>query len=427
MAGTLSTGVGTCNGAAESGTSLTAGTVIAGILTGATGTVTAGNVVSLSAGTITGATVTGATGSCVGTLVGATITSITAGTQVVLGTLSSGTLGSTTMGAGTGTYSATGYNAIGDLQYSSTPQVIYPKTGQVYSALTSGSSVTYNQQNGQPTTSFTMVPLSAGGTISSTSNLYYTYSLSEYNVGGSTSSTDSMGFTITNSLTGSSLNSPYQLNSTQGNLKTQNVSYTPSAGSAFNVQTGFVTERGSRVASIAPSQITLNLAKNVDQLEMVVGPASGNATKKTSSKVFGPYGIGQSTNMANVTIANVTGKCSFTTTSCSVTGLANVTATPSVASAVTPVALSTATTPLAVLDSAANPASTLIVVGSKYVNSVAAQIFAQNPTLDSSFGPSSVIEQAEGSNRILVAGYYANQTVQAGNQFIEALLSSAST
>jgi hypothetical protein len=67
----------------------------------------------------------------------------------------------------------------------------------------------------------------------------------------------------------------------------------------------------------------------------------------------------------------------------------------------------------------------LIVVGSKYVNSVANQIFSQNPSLASSFGPSSVIVQAFGTNRILVAGYTANQTVQAGNEFIQDLLTAA--
>jgi hypothetical protein len=91
------------------------------------------------------------------------------------------------------------------------------------------------------------------------------------------------------------------------------------------------------------------------------------------------------------------------------------------------VGLNTAAVPLAVLDSNANPASTLIVVGSKYVNSVAAQIFAQNPSLDSSFGPTSVVVSPFGTSRILVAGYTANQTVQAGNQFIQALLAQAST
>ena len=314
---------------------------------------------------------------------------------------------------------------LGSLIWNSTPSVLYTQSGQVYYGLAKGTSVTYNQQNGQPTTTFSISGTALDATLGKNYE-YYAYSLNEYNVPGQTSGDiDQLSFAVTNSLSGSPVSSPYMLNSTKANLL--NVTYENNAGTTFDVQQGFVTERGSKVASVSPSAVSLDLAKSVDQLELVVGTAASNVTTKTSGKTVGPYSVGQQTNIANVTIANVTAKCSFTTTSCTVTGLENVTATPSVTSAVTPVSLNTATTPLTVLDSNANSASTLIVVGSKYVNSVAAQIFAQNPTLDSSFGPSSVIEQAEGSNRILVAGYYANQTVQAGNQFIEALLSAAST
>ncbi|MDE1846736.1 MAG: hypothetical protein KGH52_01620, partial [Candidatus Micrarchaeota archaeon] len=153
------------------------------------------------------------------------------------------------------------------------------------------------------------------------------------------------------------------------------------------------------------------------------------STVSTTTAKYGPYGVGQSTNIANVTIANVTATCtggSASTSSCSITGLSNLTATPSATQAITNVPVNTATTPIAVLDSNANSASTLIVVGSKYVNTVAQQIFSQNPSLDSSFGSGSVIVQAFGTNRILVAGYTAQQTVQAGNQFIQDLLTGTS-
>jgi hypothetical protein len=333
--------------------------------------------------------------------------------QVTGGTIPGLTVTATTTDAGADT--------IGTLSYNAAPEELYTQSGQSYYDLAS-SSVIYNQQNGQPTTTFT---LSSAYVPGSKIDQYYTMSIPEYNVPGSTTDSDAISFAVTNALSGSPVSSPFQLNTTSGTLL--NVTYTPTTGSSFNVEQGFVTERGSKVASIAPSEISLNLAKSVDHLELVVGPAAGTTTTTSKGTVDGPYGIGQSTNLANVTIANVTAKCGFSTTSCSVSGLSNVTATPSVTSAVTPVSLNTATTPLVVLDSNANSASTLIVVGSKYVNTVAAQIFAQNPTLDSSFGPSSVIEQAEGSNRILVAGYTADQTVTAGNQFIQALLSSASS
>ena len=185
------------------------------------------------------------------------------------------------------------------------------------------------------------------------------------------------------------------------------------------------------MASFATSSATYDEAKQVDTLQFLVGPASSNVT--TGKKTYGPYGIGAATNIPNVTIANVSATCggSFnaTSSSCKITGLANVTGLPSAKEAVVPVTLNTATSPIAVLDTQASNASSLIVVGSKYVNSVAAQIFAQNPSLDSSFGPtgsSSVVVNTYG-NKILVAGYTAAQTVQAGNEFIQQLLSSASS
>ncbi len=213
----------------------------------------------------------------------------------------------------------------------------------------------------------------------------------------------------------------YWLNQTNGDNNA--MTYTSSQGNPVKAVQGFRTERGSEVAAISPTSVTYDMAKAVDSLEFVVGPYSSAVSSTT--KTYGPYGVGQATNIPNVTIAQVNASCSFSSTSCSVTGLSNLTATPSVTSATTPVTLNTATTPLAVLDSNANQAATLIVVGSKYVNSVASQIFAQNPSLDSSFGPGSVIVQAFGTNRILVAGYTANQTVTAGNEFIQDLLTAA--
>ncbi len=317
---------------------------------------------------------------------------------------------------------------IGTLTYNPSPVLTYSQSGKNYVGLTSGASVTYNQQNGQPATDFTMNSIATPTSFPPFGHQleFYNYSIGEYNVGGSTSSQDGISFAITNSTATDSLSAPYSLNSTTRNKL--NATYTSSSGITFPVQTGFRTERGSEVESISPSEMTLNLAKTVDTLKLVVGAAGSNSTISTSGATLGPYAIGQQTNLAGTSIANMTATCSFTaSTSCSVGGIANITASPSLSTASTPIGLNTATAPLVVVDSQANPYSIQIVVGSKYVNSVAAQIFAQNPTLDSSFGPSSVIEQAEGSNRILVAGYYANQTVQAGNQFIEALLSAAST
>ena len=257
--------------------------------------------------------------------------------------------------------------------------------------------------------------------------LYGTYTMPEITV--STSSTPGANTVIDLTNSSSTPSSPlYWLNSsTTGNNA---VGYQSSqvGSSLVKAQSGFRTERGSEIASISTTSLTYDMAKSIDGLQFVVGPSGSNSSSTT--RLYGPYGVGQATNIPNVTVSKVNATCTFSTTSCSVSGLNNLTAVPSVSSAVVANPLNTATTPLAVLDSNANNASTLIVVGSKYVNSVAAQIFAQNPSFDQSFGPtgsSAVTVQAFGQNRILVAGYTASQTVQAGNQFIQALLASAST
>lgn len=303
---------------------------------------------------------------------------------------------------------------------------LYQQAGLSYLTTTSASSILYNQQTGQAANSFSLVA-TPSCTIVGGSHSYFTVNVPEYNVPSQVSSVDVLSLGVwNNSIAGTS--QLFELNySPMGNRN--NVTYYTSTGSSSlqNVYAppGFRTERGSKVVSVTPTSVTLNLATTTDNLQFTVGP--GNVTAGTTTKkTIGPYQVGQAvTSLANVTIANVTATCAFTATSCSVSGIANVTATPSVTSAITPVKLDTTATPIAVMDTNAGATSTLIVVGSKYVNSVAQQIFAQNANLASSFGPSSVVVQAFGTNRILVAGYYANQTVTAGNQFIQALLASA--
>ncbi|MGA3020538.1 MAG: hypothetical protein ABSD68_01145, partial [Candidatus Micrarchaeales archaeon] len=340
------------------------------------------------------------------------------GITVYIGTVSSAQGDFSTNTAGTA-------NTMATLAIDTTPRVIYTVSGQVYYSLGSGVSVTYNQQNGQPTSTFAITaasPVPKGGTGPLFN--FFTYNVPEINVPANTASTDAYSFNIMNSTAGVAATPLFQLNYSVTGTQ-NNVSYSPTAGAYVNAKVGFISERGSKVASISPSQLTLDVAKNVDTLQLVLGPV--NATISKTGTTAGPYGIGQTTNIPNVTIANVTQTCTVTGagSGCTVSGASALTATPSVTSATTPVKLDTSATPLVVLDSSANAASTLVVIGSKFVNTVAQQIFAQNPSLDSGFNTGSVVLQAFGSNRILVAGYYANQTVSAGNQFIQALLSSA--
>ena len=309
------------------------------------------------------------------------------------------------------------------------PVLLYPKSGYQYMWVATSPSVTYNQQNGQPSISggLTLTAATAPNGVPATSQKYFTVNVPEYNVPGSTTSQDALSFGIQNSTTGGAQNFGFQLNQSATGTR-NNMTYQSSTGVTVNAPTGFVTERGSKVAAISPSSVTINMAKVVDTLQFVVSPSATVVNSTSGEKSVGPVGIGQAVpGFSNLTVSNVTATCggiSVKTSVCTISS-PNVTATPSVSQAVVPVSLNTATTPLVVLDSNANSAATLILVGSKFVNSVSAQVFAQNPSLNSSFNTGSVVVQAYGTNRILVAGYTANQTVQAGNQFINDLLQAA--
>lgn len=314
--------------------------------------------------------------------------------------------------------------------YTAGSAILYKSGAPQYYQLTSGSAVTYNQQNGQPAYNNGFSLASVGTGPQNSAKEYYTYTVTEYPVSGSTTYTDTLAFGIYNSTTGGAQNFGFQLNqSTTGTRN--NMTYTSATANVVQAPTGFITERGTKVASISPQSATINIAKAVDTLQFVISPSSTSLANASTSATVGPVGVGQAVpGFANLTVSKVNATCGGVTvssSSCTVSGLSNVTATPSVTQAVVPVSLNTATTPLVVLDSNANSAATLVLVGSKFVNSVSAQVFAQNPALNSSFGPSSVIVQAYGTNRILVAGYTANQTVQAGNQFINDLLQASSS
>ena len=306
------------------------------------------------------------------------------------------------------------------------PQHSYYITSAIPATTSAGSAnVLYTGESGAQTT----LSLQASTPSSTTTGRfqYFTFNVPEITQPATSVPNANVIIGITNQ---STTNNPggalYWLNYTGGNSNA--VQYESSQNQIVKAQAGFRTERGSQLASISQTSLTYDMAKSVDTLQFVIGPASSNVT--TTTATYGPFGVGAATNLPNVTIANVTAKCVTSGPSvCNVTGLSNLTATPSVTHATTPVVLNTATNPIAVLDTNANNASSLIVVGSKYVNSVAAQIFQNQPALDSAFGPTgadSVIVNTYG-NKILVAGYTAQQTVQAGNEFIQQLLQSAST
>ena len=313
------------------------------------------------------------------------------------------------------------------------PEIMYLKSGQSNYYLTSGSSINFNQNNGE-TPSFSLTPTTANPNSISTHGPYafYTYTMNEYPVPFNTTAMDSFSLEIANATSGgpsSAFDLNYSLTGAHDNVtyttNTQNSLATSVA--SFSVKQGFYSERGSEVASISPGSVTINFAKGVDMLNFVVSPYNVTAVSK-HYKTVGPVGIGQPVpNVQNVTVANVTANISVSDVSgATVTGISNLTAIPSVSNATTPVLLKNLTTsPLVVLNSTANPSSNLILIGSGFVNGLSAQVQAANNV---TFTPTSApVLQAFGSNRVLIAGYYANQTTAEANAFIQDLYASASS
>ncbi len=317
----------------------------------------------------------------------------------------------------------TGVATIANLKTQATPQILYSQSGKTYQLLTGGSLIYYNQQNGQPQANFTISPQSPTSSTGKAQD-YFNYQLNEYPVPGSTTYTDSLQFGIYNSTAGVGASPFFQLNqSTTG--QRNNMTYTSTQNTVVNAPLGFRTERGSSVASISSGSVTINYAKAVDQLMFAVSPTSNTSSVKTS-KTYGPFAVGQAIDIpgvTNVTVSSITGTATLgANAQYSITGLNNLTATPSVSTATQPVWLKNlTTTPLVVLDSQANPASSLILIGSGYVNSLSQQVVPA-----SNYTPTTQIVQAFG-NKIVVAGYTAAQTTAAANQFIQDLYSAAST
>ncbi len=325
-----------------------------------------------------------------------------------------------------GLTTGTGGNVVvlGYLNYSSSPTALYTVPQYSYDIAPTSPSAEYTV--GGEDVNF-VLSTNHPSSIPTGRSQYFTYTIPEVTVPAGTANANVIVDLMNSTIASGTL---YWLNQTNGNNNA--VGYESSQNIDVKAAQGFRTERGGDVSSISTTQVVYDEPKSVDGLNFLVGPATSSTANTVSTKLYGPYGVGQSTNIANVTIGKVNATCAFSTTSCNVTGLANLTAVPSVSQAITPTVLNTETTatPLAVLDSNANNATTLIVIGSGYVNSVAAQIQAQNPSFNSTFqqgasGPDAVTVKAFGTNRILVAGFTSKQTVTAGDQFIADLLANA--
>ena len=340
---------------------------------------------------------------------------------------------------------ATG-NVLATLAPASTSPAILQlqSSGTTYLKTASG---TYNQQNGQIGTAFALTSPSGVSSLSSTSvgqKQYAEFTINEYAVPSVGSSLDELAFGIDNNTNPSASNMFWMNYTDSGSTSAgtgNNATYFPTAYSVngasatnpsttgLNAPLGFYTERGSKVASMSSTALTLDMAKVADKLQFSVGPS--NVTAVTlHQKMVGPVGIGQAIpGIPNVTVAAVNASVAVSGKNYSISGISNIVATPSVSSATEPVMLKNMTvagspSALVVLDSQANPSSNLILIGSGFVNTLSAQL---QSSYNVSVTPTTQIDAAYGSNRILIAGYSANQTTAAANSFIQALYAKAST
>ena len=329
------------------------------------------------------------------------------------------------------------------------PTILYPNTNSSsFQKFSTQSTVQYNQQNGQSYTTWSL----AGSAASQAANegmvghavQYFTLNTQEYPVYPySTSLTDNVAFGMVNNtggIAGESSGPFFQVNYSVASGASDhglqnNVTYISTQPHSVNAQTGWITERGSKVAGISPGTVSIDFAKAVDTMKIVVAPATTSLGGSSNSVTLCPgaglpgIGLGQSLSVcgiANTTLAKVSANITVGAgANFTITGISNIKATPSVTSATTPVLLSSlaTTAPIAVLDSNANAGSNLILIGSGFVNSLSGQL---QSAYNISMTPTTEIYQAYGSNRVLIAGYYGNQTNDAGNKFIQQLYAQAS-
>ncbi len=301
------------------------------------------------------------------------------------------------------------------------PKILYSVPSQSYQSTMSASSATYSPES-------TTFALSNALTTGPGSQSYFEYTMNEIAVSGYQSEQDQLGFSIYNSTAGASASPLFQLNDSLIGTR-NNMTYVPTSGTGNeinNAPVGFITERGSKIASITPTSLTVDFAKSVDGLQFAVGLASNTSVVK-HFQIVGPVGIGNAVpNVPNVTVANVTAKISLSGTSTyNITGISKVVSMPE--NVTTPVLLTNLpTNPLVVLDTNAHGSE--ILVGSGYVNTLSASLEKTlnitNADLNVTGGK---ILSSPTTSQILVAGYTAAQTTAAANTFITDLYTAAAS
>ena len=198
----------------------------------------------------------------------------------------------------------------------------------------------------------------------------------------------------------------------------QNVYYKGLGKSGFDsFETTFVTERGSKVTSIGTSDVRFNVAKKIGQPTFNFAYAGGVVATDAAndytmgigeSKVFGGVTVKVKTIDATSGSCNVLGPGGVPQCTVDATGVTGI-ISPNNAATVQAVQPFKLAEQLVYLDTEGASSGVSIIVGGPMVNSLAGT--------DIVYTPGTVVVKEVG-NKILIAGYSAQDTMAAAAEFI---------
>jgi len=191
---------------------------------------------------------------------------------------------------------------------------------------------------------------------------------------------------------------------------------------------GYVSQKGSVIASRSSTAITFKMAKKLGELQYFIKPSESSVQEGTSIQTLseGQQVPVQDSIVKVKSISATVGACSVsggesacTASSEGMSAVLDVAGTPTSETFAVPYKMSP-TERLVVLDSEAPSAESLILVGGQLVNTLTASAIAGTDVkIDK---PGVKVVSAVSDNRIVVAGYTAQDTQEAAAQFIAELL-----
>ncbi|MBM3229051.1 S-layer protein [Candidatus Parvarchaeota archaeon] len=232
-----------------------------------------------------------------------------------------------------------------------------------------------------------------------------------------------MNFTAANS----SGSWTFKPSSSSTGLVTFDSSSTWSADAATNEEAPYMTDRGTLFQSMSTDTVQFATAKKYGNLKWTLS-AAGEAVADASLTTLAEGESKELTGGVKIKVKEITqtvGSCTATGSgapTCTVdsTGVSAV-ILPNNAASVEVTEPYKLTSNLVVLDSDAGSSGSYITVGGPLVNSVTRDLLEGS---DVDFQATNVVVKEIGSNKIVVAGWSADDTIEAANEFVAALSSS---